>query len=334
MRQHDTFKPENSDPSLSNPANFEYNLPAVTRQNAMSAAALPDSPVVYCIITPVRDEEEFIGGTIEAVAAQTFRPAEWIIVDDGSTDQTSSIIERYARKYPWIRAARRENRGFRSTGGGIDGFLYGVELLKTKNWEFLINLDGDLTFSPQYFEKCFAYFRKNPGLGIGGGTIYNKIGDRLYLEKCADSHVRGATKIYRRQCWDSLGGMLRGLGWDTVDEIKARMRGWSTFAFPDLQLIHHRATGAALGRWADGVKNGHSDYIVGYHPLFFAAKCVRRAFKPPYLISALALAYGFSRSYVRRAPRVDDAEFIRYLREQQLKRLLSFDRTKVPGITE
>jgi glycosyltransferase involved in cell wall biosynthesis len=300
----------------------------------MGIAASPVPSVTYCIITPVRDEEEFIGGTIEAVAAQTIRPAEWIIVDDGSTDQTSAIVERYAQKYPWIRAARLENRGFRSTGGGIDGFLYGVELLKTEDWEFLINLDGDLTFSPQYFEKCFSYFRKHPDLGIGGGTIYNKVGDQLYLEKCVDSHVRGATKIYRRQCWDSLGGMLRGLGWDTVDEIKARMRGWSTFAFPDLQLIHHRATGAALGRWADGVKNGRSDYIVGYHPLFFAAKCARRAFNRPYLITALALAYGFSRSYLQRVPRVDDAEFIRYIREQQLRRLFRFDRTKIPGITE
>jgi poly-beta-1,6-N-acetyl-D-glucosamine synthase len=319
---------------MSNSPNFEPNVANMASQPSRSLAALPNPSVTYCIITPVRDEEEFIGGTIEAVAAQTVRPAEWIIVDDGSTDQTSSIIERYAQKYPWIRAARRENRGFRSTGGGIDGFLYGVELLKTKDWEFLINLDGDLTFSPQYFEKCFANFRKNPTLGIGGGTIYNKIGDQLYLEKCIESHVRGATKIYRRQCWDSLGGMLRGLGWDTVDEIKARMRGWSTFAFPDLHLIHHRATGAALGRWADGVKNGRSDYIVGYHPVFFVAKCAVRAFKPPFLIGALALAFGFSRSYLQRVPRVDDPEFIRYLRGQQLRRLFNFDRSKIPGITE
>jgi biofilm PGA synthesis N-glycosyltransferase PgaC len=304
-------------------------------QISMSTATLPNVSVTYCIITPVRDEEEFIGSTIETVAAQSIRPAEWIIVDDGSTDRTGSIIDEYARKYPWIRAARRENRGFRSTGGGIEGFLYGVELLKMKNWEFLINLDGDLTFSPQYFEKCFAYFRKNPDLGIGGGTIYNKIGEQLYLEKCADYHVRGATKIYRRQCWDSLGGMLRGLGWDTVDEIKAHMRGWSTLTFPDLQLIHHRATGSALGRWGGAVKNGHSDYIVGYHPLFFAAKCARRLFKPPYLVGALALAYGFLRSYLQRAPRVNDAEFIRYIREQQLKRLFGFfDHTKISGMSE
>jgi glycosyltransferase involved in cell wall biosynthesis len=309
---------------LSNSPNFEHNVPNTERQISMNVASLPNASVTYCIITPVRDEEEFIGGTIEAVAAQSIRPTEWIIVDDGSTDRTGAIVDQYTRRYPWIRLARRENRGFRSTGGGIEGFLYGVELLKTKNWEFLINLDGDLTFSPQYFEKCFEYFRKNPNLGIGGGTIYNKIGDQLLVEKNVEFHVRGATKIYRRQCWDSLGGMLRGLGWDTVDEIKAHMRGWSTFAFPDLQLIHHRATGAALGRWADAVKNGHSDYIVGYHPVFFAAKCTRRLFQAPFVIGSLALAYGFLRSYFQRAPRLNDAEFIRFIREQQLRRLFGF----------
>ena len=320
---------------MSNSPNLKHNLQNTESQISLRVANLPTASVRYCIITPVRDEEEFIGSTIEAVAAQTIRPAEWIIVDDGSTDRTGSIIEQYARKYSWVRPARRENRGFRSTGGGIEGFLYGVEMLKTQDWEFLVNLDGDLTFSPQYFEKCFEYFRKNPDLGIGGGTIYNKVGDQLYLEKCVDFHVRGATKIYRRQCWDSLGGMLRGLGWDTVDEIKAHMRGWSTFAFPDLQLIHHRATGSALGPWSDAVKNGHSDYIVGYHPLFFAAKCARRLFKPPYLVGALALAYGFLRGYLQRAPRVDDAEFIRYIRGQQIKRLFGFfDHTKVSGISE
>jgi poly-beta-1,6-N-acetyl-D-glucosamine synthase len=329
----------------------EGNGPAAdSRANLRRGSAAPPQPgdqaepvshvssssaVRYCIITPVRDEAEFIGAAIEAVVAQTIRPVEWIIVDDGSTDETTAIVERYARKYPWIRLARREDRGFRSTGGGIEGFLLGIELLRTRDWEFLVNLDGDLTFSRQYFEKCFEYFRKNPRLGIGGGTIYNRVGNRLFLEKCPDFHVRGATKIYRRQCWDMLGGMLAGLGWDTVDEIKAHMRGWSTFTFPDLQLIHHRVTGSAQGDWGNGVKNGHSDYIVGYHPLFFAVKCLRRMFRPPYVLGAMALAYGFLGGYLRRAPRVKDGEFIRYIRRQQLRRLFgSFTGPKLSGIDE
>ncbi len=278
--------------------------------------------VRYCIVTPIRDEEEFIAGTIESVAAQTIRPAEWIIVNDGSKDRTGEIIDGFAAKYPWIRPIHRENRGYRSTGGGIDGFILGSNSLTVSDWQFLVNLDGDLSFAPDYFDKCFAYFRRDPNLGIGGGTIYNKIGNQLVLEKCPNFHVRGATKIYRRECWESLGGMFPGLGWDTVDEVTANMRGWTTYSFPDLPLTHYRITGTAEGRWWGLVKDGHADYIVGYHPLFFAAKCVRRLFKPPYLVGSMGLMYGFLRSYLRRADRVKDHQFLRYIRSQQLRKLL------------
>jgi poly-beta-1,6-N-acetyl-D-glucosamine synthase len=195
-------------------------------------------------------------------------------------------------------------------------------LLTVSDWEFLINLDGDLSFAPDYFEKCLDYFRRDPALGIGGGTIYNKIGDRLVLEKCPTFHVRGATKIYRRQCWASLGGMLPGLGWDTVDEVTANMRGWKTQSFPDLHVTHYRITGTAEGKWWGLVKDGHADYIVRYSPLFFFAKCIRRFFKPPYFVGSFGLAYGFLRSYFRHSDRVSDPEFVRYIRRQQLRKLL------------
>jgi glycosyltransferase involved in cell wall biosynthesis len=275
----------------------------------------------YVVISPVRDEEAYLPFTIESMLAQTVRPSEWIIVDDGSADRTTLIAQEYADRFPWIRVARRENRGFRSGGGGIEGFLHGLTLLHTQDWEFLVNLDGDVAFSPDYFQSCFAKFRDNPRLGIGGGTIYNNIDGKLYAETCAEFHVRGATKIYRRRCWDDLGGMVPGIGWDTVDEIKAQMHGWITQSFSDLQVIHHRWTGAARGLWANGVKNGHSDYFVGYHPVFFAAKCLSHLFKRPFIIRGASLAYGFFSGYFQRAPRINDREFIRFLRHQQLRRL-------------
>jgi glycosyltransferase involved in cell wall biosynthesis len=283
---------------------------------------MPPLDPKYCIVTSVRDEEEFISKTVESVAAQTILPAQWIIVNDGSSDKTGEILDRYAAQYPWLTALHRENRGFRSTGGGIDGFVYGVDHLQVQDWEFLVNLDGDLSFAPDYFEKCFAHFHQEPSLGIAGGTIYNKIGDSLQLEKVADFHVRGATKIYRRACWDMLGGMHRGLGWDTVDEVTANMRGWTTRSFPELQLIHYRVTGTAGGMWWGFVKDGHADYIVGYHPLFFAAKCFKRLFRPPLVVGSVGLAYGFVRGYIQSMPRVESREFVLYVRSQQVKRLL------------
>jgi poly-beta-1,6-N-acetyl-D-glucosamine synthase len=294
-----------------------------TSESAPAAADV--RRVKYCIITPSRDEEKFIVGTIESVLRQTISPQEWIIVDDGSKDATAAIISQYAERYSWIRILRRHDRGYRSTGGGVESFLDAYPLLRSRDWEFLVNLDGDLTFEPEYFQKCFAYFRDTPALGIGGGTVYNKVGESLQLEKAPAFHVRGATKIYRRACWESLGGLQRGLGWDTVDEIKANQLGWKTRTFPELQLVHHRLTGSGLGAWSNAVKDGEADYVVGYHPVFFWLKCARQAFVAPYVIRGLGIAYGFVRGIVRRTPRITDPKLRHYLRRQQLRHLVGVE---------
>src|ERR1700674_135582 len=152
----------------------------------------------YAIITPVRDEEKYVAATIESVSRQVIRPAEWVIVDDGSTDRTGDIIDQYAAQFPWIRAVHRSNRRFRKSGGGVvEAFYDGYNSLRSDDWEFIVKLDGDLTFSPNYFEKCFAHFRNEPRLGIGGGEIYHHLAGNLTLEANPRFHVRGATKIYR-----------------------------------------------------------------------------------------------------------------------------------------
>ena len=135
--------------------------------------------VKYVIITPVRDEEKYIEATIDSVAGQTIQPAEWVIVDDGSTDKTGdhrSVCE----QFPWIRAVHRPNRGFRKSGGGVvDAFYEGYNTLRSGEWEFIVKLDADLTFSEDYFEKCFGHFDQEPRLGMGGGDIYHDLGGSL-----------------------------------------------------------------------------------------------------------------------------------------------------------
>ena len=202
----------------------------------------------YIIITPARDEGEFLEKTIASVAEQTILPQQWIIVNDGSHDDTGEIIDRAAAKYSWITARHRPDRGFRQAGGGVIATFYdGYEQIKSTEWDFLIKLDADLSFSNDYFERCFQEFDKNPRLGIAGGGIYHEEQGELKLEKDPAFHVRGATKIYCRQCWDEIGGLLRAPGWDTLDELKANMLGWTTRTFPELRLSHHRFTGAADG---------------------------------------------------------------------------------------
>ncbi|HTV54646.1 MAG TPA: glycosyltransferase family A protein [Terriglobia bacterium] len=280
----------------------------------------------YIIVTPVRNEEQHLERTIESVLSQTALPAEWAIVNDGSTDRTGAIIERYVAEIPWIRAVHKADRGFRKSGGGVvEAFYHGYNSLETKDWEFIVKLDGDLTFASDYFERCFAYFSSEPRLGIGGGGIYHNIQGQLKLEVNPAFHVRGATKIYRRACWEAIGGLYVATGWDTVDEVTANMLGWSTHSFPDLRLIHHRFTGSAEGLLRDRMKLGVACYFSGYHPLFVAAKCVSRLAQKPYFIGSAAIFYGFLKGQVTRAPRVQNARLIRYLRGQQLRRLIGLE---------
>jgi len=277
----------------------------------------------YVIITPVRDEEAYLRFTIESVLNQSIRPSEWVLVNDGSSDNTGKIIEDAARKHSWIRPLHRSDRGFRQAGGGVvQAFNDAYSTLTTSDWDFVVKLDGDLSFEPDYFERCFGYFKSEPKLGVAGGAIYHIKGGQPCLERGPAFHVRGATKIYRRACWEAIGGLLPAPGWDTLDEVKAQMLGWNTRCFADLQLIHHRYTGAADGTWKTAIKYGKANYISGYHPLFVLAKCARRLFQKPYVVASAGLFHGYVTSYLKRIPRVDDPQLIAYVRRQQISRLV------------
>jgi glycosyltransferase involved in cell wall biosynthesis len=279
----------------------------------------------HVVISPVRNEAEFLPETIRCMAAQSVLPAQWIIVDDGSTDSTSSIVKSAAARHPWIKAIHRKDRGFRQAGSGVmEAFYDGYEALSDPGWQFVTKFDGDLSFPADYFEQCFGYFSKDPRLGIGGGTICNVVDDTLEAESKVDPafHVRGATKIYRRECWEQIGGLIRAPGWDTVDEVKANMLGWATRTFPDLKLLHHRPAGQAYGQWSNLIKNGRANYVAGYHPLFMLLKCIRRLFEKPYVIEGVGLWFGFLGGYLRQVPQVPDKDVIRYFRRQQINRLL------------
>jgi len=277
----------------------------------------------YVIISPVRDEEAHLEATIASVTCQTIRPVEWVIVDDGSTDKTGSIIDRYASQFPWIRAVHRPNRGFRKSGGGVvEAFYDGYNLLDCDDWDFIVKLDGDLSFDPHYFARIFEHFQSEPRLGMAGGTIYHIVEGKKQIEVNPKFHVRGATKIYRRECWEQIGGLWPAPGWDTIDETKANMLGWTTVTFPDIHVVHHRFTGSADGKWADRVKHGLVCYISGYHPLFVVASCVYRLAQKPYVIGSAGIFYGYISGYLKRVRQVNDRALIKYVRHEQLMRLL------------
>lgn len=291
--------------------------------------------VCYIIVSPVRDEAQHIEMTLKSVIDQTERPVLWIIVNDGSTDGTSEILDKYAAQNAWIKIVHRTNRGHRAAGSGvIAAFNDGYASIDIENWDFIVKLDGDLSFKPDYFEKCFSKFNSDETLGIGGGTILNSRHGEMVIDSAGDPpfHVRGATKIYRRVCWDKISPLPPSPGWDTVDEVMANCYGWCTRTFPDIELIQNKPTGGADGHWRNWFKNGLGCYVAGYHPIFMLGKCAKRAFQRPYLIIAAALFLGFCSGYLNRTPQVQDSAVIHYLRKQQIRHLLK--RPSIYGPTE
>jgi poly-beta-1,6-N-acetyl-D-glucosamine synthase len=277
----------------------------------------------YVVITPVRDEQEHIKGTLESMLKQTVLPQQWVIVDDGSTDATPNIIRQYAERHAWITPVFRANRGYRKSGGGVvDAFYDGYQAIRSGDWEYLVKFDGDLIFENNYFQTCLERLDSDSKLGIAGGIICYESDGEISIEHAPLFHVRGATKIYRRECWQAIGGLLAIPGWDTFDEIKANSLGWRTTSFQDLQLVHQRGTGAADGQCASFVKYGRANYICGYHPLFMLAKCVLRIVRRPYVLGAACILYGYVGSFLARVSRVPDSSAIAYIRRQQMNRLL------------
>lgn len=278
------------------------------------------------VISPVRDEEKYLAQTAESMLRQTHRPRQWIIVNDGSQDNTGNVAEDFSKKYKWVLVIHREDRGHRdSAGGEISAFYRGLDKIVDNEWEFICKLDGDLSFQPNYFEECLRAFERDTTLGICGGNIYNVVKGQHKKEPHPKFHVRGAVKIYRRQCWESINGLESQPGWDTLDEVKAQFYGWRTYTLSSVPVLHHRVTGEAVGAWRNAVKDGLCNYTVGYHPLYMVAKCCNKAFQRPYVIRAIGLGYGYARGHIAKLQRIASKEIIQYLQQQQMRKLLGRD---------
>lgn len=282
-----------------------------------------ENKIRYFIISPVRNEGNYIEKTIQSVLSQTIKPAKWIIVDDGSSDKTNAIVSTYAKNNPWIAVLSLSDRGYYDlmTGGEIRAFLKGYELIKNSPYDFLVKLDGDVSFNEFYFEDLFKEFDSNSKLGIASGACYLSKGNRLVLEKSYKLHVRGAGRIYRKKCWEDLGGAIDGLGWDAMDVYKARMLGWDTFSFEKIKMRHHVKTGAKGGVIHGNVREGRLDYLIGYHPLFFCLRVIKAFFKMPYIVSGIAYLFGYLRASVKNEKRVVDDHLMKYIRKNQICRI-------------
>lgn len=275
----------------------------------------------YIAITPARDEERLLPRLLVAMVAQTRRPGRWIVIDDGSVDRTGEILDRAARYHPWIQPQHLPRNGTRAPGG--ESVI--MRFLPRDTWEgydAILRLDADLTFKPQFAELLLAELERDPRLGIAGPTLYEPRGTRWHEVPAPSFHTRGAAKLYSSACFAAIGGLEAGLGWDTIDEVRAMMLGFGTRNFRHVRAYHHRPQGAAGGLWQGRKAAGRAAYNVGYSPLFLAARALRLGVKWPPLVSGMGLVAGYLEGAVQRSPRPVSPALIRFVRRQQLRRLL------------
>lgn len=279
----------------------------------------------YVIISPCRDEASYIRQTLDSVINQTIKPAKWVIVDDGSTDNTPSILAEYQRKHDWIEVVTRTNRGRRSVGPGvIEAFYAGYHRIEPNNYDYLCKLDLDLRLPPRYFEILMARMSADPRIATCSGKAYVEEGGQLVSERHGDDTSLGMTKFYRVSCFEAIGGFVPEVMWDGIDCHRCRMKGWIACSWdePELRFIHLRPMGSSQQTIYTGrMRHGSGQYFMGTGLIFMLTSVVSRMNQKPYVLGSLAMLWGWVRSALTRQPRYDDAEFRRFLRRYQWRAL-------------
>ena len=279
----------------------------------------------YVLVTPSRNEEALIGKTIESVIVQTVLPLKWVIVNDGSTDSTGAIAERYAAEHHWIEVVNRPVRKERNFAAKVHAFDAGRERLKDVNYEIIANLDSDVVLDNDHFEFLLGKFQREPRLGVAGTVFREEGGYNSGTDSFeGQTYVSGQCQMFRRECFEEIGGYYAnkagGIDWIAVQT--ARLRGWKTRSFREKSFFHHRPLGTAdRGVLAASFSYGKKDYFLGGHPLWELFRVSYRMTKRPYILDGLALGLGYGLAAVRRLERPVSTELMAFYRREQMRKL-------------
>lgn len=277
----------------------------------------------YLLISPCRDEAQYLRLTLDSVAAQSVLPAHWVVVDDGSSDATPAILEEYARRLPYLRVVRRSDRGCRKVGPGvIEAFYAGLETVRLEDFDYLCKLDMDLDLPIQYFELLMRRMESDPRIGTTSGKPWFVHPHRgvLVPEVCGDEMSVGMTKFYRVACFKEIGGFVRQVMWDGIDCHRCRMLGWIAESRDDeaLRFVHLRPMASSDKNILAGRKReGYGQYFMGAAPLYILARTVSRLPKHPIIVGAMMTLWGYVWGALTRACRYDDLPFRRFVRRYQ-----------------
>src|SRR5215831_6411259 len=291
----------------------------------MEPIRLDSRPMKYVLITPAHNEESFIPKTLASMVAQTVPPERWVIVDDGSMDRTPEIVEKYAKRYPWIELVRRHQRQDRNFASKAHSVNAGWERVQSLKFDIIGNLDADVSFAPDYMEFLMRKFREDSDLGVGGTPFTQDGGyDSTKDSFEGENYVAGPCQLFRRQCFQDIGGYVpnRAGGVDWIAAMTARMKGWKVQSFPEKSFHHHRTLGTAnKGPLRALFSYGEKDYYLGGSPVWQLFRVAYRMTKKPALLGGLALLSGYVWAALRRTKRAVTPELMHFHRREQMDKL-------------
>jgi glycosyltransferase involved in cell wall biosynthesis len=287
----------------------------------------------YVLITSARNEEAFIGKTLDSMVRQTVLPERWIIVDDNSTDRTAKIVEGYAKRCPWIELVRRVQDRHRNFASKAHAVNTGLQRANSLQYEIVGNLDADVSFGPDYMEFLMQRFSEDPRLGVAG-TPFTQDGNYDSSKDSfeGENYVSGQCQLFRRKCFQEIGGYVPnpagGLDWIAV--MTARMKGWEARSFSEKRFHHYRTLGTANKSPLRALFSyGEKDYYLGGSPVWELFRVAYRMTKRPVLLGGLALLSGYIWAVLRRSKRVVSPELMRFHRREQMKKLRAIFRALV-----
>jgi len=285
---------------------------------------MPSHPLKYVLMTAARNEEAFIGQTIRSVVAQTVLPASWMVVSDGSTDQTDNIVKRYAAQYDWIHLLRRPEHREHQFAAKAHCLRAAWETLQPLAFDVIGNLDADVTFEPEYMAFLLDKLTGDLRLGVVGTRFMENSRQVYDYRFMNEQHVSGGFQIFRRACFEEIGGYLpmQSGGEDWAAVTSARMKSWRTQSYTEKLFVHHRPMGInGQSRRSIQWRQGERDYLTGSHPLWQLSRSAYQVSKKPYIVGGLCLLFGFAWAFLRRVERPVPKELMVFHRSEQMARL-------------
>lgn len=281
----------------------------------------------YAIISPCRNEQDYMRRTLDSVVAQSARPDLWVIVDDGSTDSTPQILAEYADQHDWIHVVSKPDRGHRAVGPGvIEAFYFGLNQLDIDAYEQICKLDLDLDLPPRYFETLIARMEAEPRIGSCSGKAYFRTAaGELKSEGIGDEMSVGAAKFYRVRCFKEIGGFAREVMWDGIDCHKSRQLGWiaCSWDMSELRFEHLRPMGSSQkGIMTGRRRHGFGQYYMASDPIYFIASALLQMAHRPYVLGGVNYLIGYFGAALKGAPRHQDADLRAFIRSYQRRALV------------